>query len=97
MYWLSLQLFLYREGFSDSYMSTGTLNKILQEEHNGEGVDGDDTYDVEGDVIMDGSSSVQQDGAKNGHANKNGPRLNEVLEDDDFIPELRQKNELLLK
>ena len=26
-----------------------------------------------------------------------GPRLNEVLEDDDFIPELRQKNELLLK
>jgi len=27
----------------------------------------------------------------------NGPRLTEVLDDDDFIPELRQKNELLIK
>ncbi len=26
-----------------------------------------------------------------------GPKLEKVLEDDDFIPELRLKNELLLK
>jgi hypothetical protein len=26
-----------------------------------------------------------------------GPRLEKILEDDDFIPELRLKNELLLK
>ncbi len=41
-----------------------------------------------------GAAAAHQEGKK--RRNK-GPRLEKVLEDDDFMPELRLKNELLLK
>jgi hypothetical protein len=49
----------------------------------------------DGDILMgDGAAGAQQERKK--RRNK-GPKLEKVLEDDDFIPELRLKNELLLK
>ena len=42
----------------------------------------------------------EENGIKNGENNnrrRKGPHLEEVIGDDDFIPELRQKNEHLLK
>jgi hypothetical protein len=38
-----------------------------------------------------GDSSISQ------HRKSNGPKLEKLLEDDEFIPELRQRNEVLLK
>jgi hypothetical protein len=45
--------------------------------------------------MADGESGAAAAQAKK-RRNK-GPRLEKVLEDDDFLPELRLKNELLLK
>ena len=49
----------------------------------------------DGDILMgDEAADAQQDRKKR---RIKGPKLEKVLEDDDFIPELRLKNELLLK
>lgn len=80
----------YSEGFGDSYQSTGTLNRILQgadtEDH-----DDSSECDDEGDVNMKNNSD-KQDGTTN-----KSPKLETILADDDFLAELRIKNEHLLK
>jgi hypothetical protein len=103
------------------YTSTGTLNRILQEnaadkvddnavdlsddeefeeesdENGGKAAkEGGSEADHNGDVLMLNASASQ--GPQKGKKEKGkGPRLERVLEDDEFIPELKQKNELLHK
>ena len=83
-----------REGCSDVFMSTGTLNRILQKYNNPENFsssDDDEDYPVEnvverepcGDVIMQSSSKRR----------RSGPKLETVMCDEEFLYELRQRNE----
>eukprot|EP00347_Sterkiella_histriomuscorum_P003094 403365611 len=98
------------EGYSDAYASTGTLNRILQENTNTDdnAIDFSDDEDFEeesnnsgieenGDLKMKNASEELKQNDKCKKVRGSGPRLERVLEDDEFIPELRQKNELLQK
>lgn len=52
----------------------------------------DDEYDDDGDAIMKDSNEDTVEGSR-----IKGPKLEKVLDDDEFLSELRQKNEHLLK
>lgn len=69
------------EGLTDAYQSTGTLSRILQQGSNE-------------DFNSDEEEFEPAEGAER---RSKGPRLDRVLEDDDFLSELRLRNEHLLK
>lgn len=52
----------------------------------------DDEYEEDGDAIM---KEVEDDSAEGSKIK--GPKLEKVLDDDEFLSELRQKNEHLIK
>ena len=85
LYAFSKRLPLFREGLTSNFQSTGTLNRILQMED-------DDEYDEDGDAIMKDGDEDSAEGSK-----IKGPKLEKVLDDDEFLSELRQKNEHLHK
>jgi hypothetical protein len=85
----------------------GTLNRILQaaaqnNEDNIDEIDEDEEeieYDdsvVGEDISSSGGTTKAEEGVAKRVRSK-GPRLDRLMEDDDFVPELRLKNEHLLK
>lgn len=45
-------IFINREGHDKTFLSSGTLNRILSEDRNSDSDNSDSDYDDEGDVIM---------------------------------------------
>ena len=94
----------FSEGLTDSYTSTGTLSRILQQVHRDyqdENDDDDEEFEYEEIPPARGEEGGARDILEQGEPLKKGrclgPKMERVLEDDEFIPELRLKNEHLVR
>ncbi|CDW80337.1 UNKNOWN [Stylonychia lemnae] len=98
------------EGLSDTFTSTGTLNRILHQQDQPDYQDLSDEDDYMDEISQEANGQLEQNQIDNQEGNQNtsilgqksqkkssGPKLEKILEDDEFLPELRQRNEELLK